>query len=512
MGARVTLIGAALLVLAGCADDLDPLDLDDHTPVSAFLTEPGAAADFAVDCADFWTAARDDEYGGFHSFVDADGGVSEQTDKSVVGQSRDAYGFVRAFMLTGDEAYLDHAEHALEFLVEHGWDDDHGGWLFTTDEAGAPVALFGDDWDPNTFKWSFAQHYALVGLSAMCEATRDELWCGWLELGREQLDTAMWDADAGGYFDSAELDWSDPAGKGFTPTVDAFTTHGLSMALGDDPAAHEPRALQLADLMVDHFVDGLDSAQIGFPEVHDSGWNPLSSYTAVQPGHTLKTAWSLARAHRLDPDAGYLEGAIALARDTLDDGGYDADFGGPYYECDMNTGQCLDQDKVYWVLEQGVVAGLSLYPLVDDDGLRADLLRMADESADFYATHLVDPLHGETYSETSRDGLTVTVPDKGDAFKAGYHSVELGYLTHLHASLLLHDEPVTLYYRFDATGEDRDLRIQPLAAQPGELAITEVWLGDAPFPDFHATEFTLSVPAGVGGVFEVTYQAGVTPG
>lgn len=461
-----------------------------------------------MDCADFWTEARDDQLGGFHSFVESAGGVTEQTDKSLVGQSRDAYGFARAFMLTGDEAYLDHAEHALEFLVEHGWDEDNGGWIFTTDEAGEPAALFGEEWDPNTFKWSFAQHYALVGLAAVCEATRDEVWCGWLELGREQLDASMWDEASGGYYDSAELDWSEPADKGFTPTVDAFTTHGLSMALGDDPLTYEPRALELADLMVDHFVGGLDTVALGFPESFDTGWRPHTTATAVQPGHGLKTSWSLARAHRLDPGAGYLDGAVALVRDTLDHGGYDADFGGPYHECDMNTGQCLDQDKVHWVLEQGVVAGLSLHPLVDDDALRVDLLRLADESAHFYETHLVDAQHGETYSQTSRDGLTVTVPDKGDAFKAGYHSIELGFLAHLYTSFYLHDEPVTLYFRFDVADEDRELRVQPIAAMPAELVITAVSLDGDTFDEFHATECRLSVAAGMGGVFEVTYQAG----
>ena len=459
-----------------------------------------------MDCADFWTTARDDQHGGFFSFVDVQGQVTEDHSKSFVGQSRDAYGFVRAFMLTGDDAYLDHAEHALEFLVEHGWDDEHGGWFFTADEQGELEAIFGEEWDPNSFKWSFVQHYALLGPAAMCEATRDDLWCGWLEQGREQLDLEMWDAQSLGYYDSADVDGSSPSGKGFTPTVDAFTTHGLALALGDGAGSYEPRALELADLMTEHFVGGLDSTEIGFFEEYDSDWTPISSYTWTQPGHVLKTAWSLARAHRIDPGADYLDGAVALARDTLENGGYDHDYGGPYYDCTTTTGQCPVQDKVYWVLEQGVVAGLALYPLVDDETLRADLLRMADESADFYTTHLEDTLYGETYSETSRDGLTVTVEAKGDAFKAGYHSVELGYYTYLYGNLHLHDSPVTLSYRFDAADEDRALAIRPLAIQPGDLTITEVLLEGEPFAGFDAAGLILDLPAGVGGVFEVTFS------
>ncbi len=455
-----------------------------------------------MDCADFWTAARDDEYGGFHSFVEVDGSVGDETAKSLVGQSRDAYGFARAFMLTGDEAYLDHAEHALQFLVEHGWDHENGGWLFAVDELGDPVVLY-EDWDPNTFKWSFAQHYALLGLAATCEATRDESWCGWLDDGRDAIDDELWDPNSGGYFDEADLDWSNPTGKGFTPTVDAFTTHGLALALMGDEPAHRERALELADQMAEHLAGGLDAAQLGFPEVLDDDWAPIPSYATGQPGHVLKTAWCLGRAHRLEPDDTYLDAAVALFRDTLDHGGYDDDFGGPLYECDWSTGQITSHEKVYWVLEQGAMAGLTLHPLVADESLQADLLRVADESLGFHAAHLAEPQYGETFSRTSRDGLAVTDPTKGDAFKAGYHSVELGYYTYLYASLYLHDAPVTLFYRFDATDQVREVHLRPL---PGDLSLTSVLLDGQPHDAFDATGLTLNLPAGTGGVFEATFS------
>ena len=494
--------------LVACTGDLEPIDFDPHEPASPFLQDPDLAVGFVAESADFWIAARDVQNGGFFSFVEADGTASDDSRKSLVGQSRNAYGFAKAFMLSGDEAYLDHAEHALEFLVAHGWDAEHGGWAFTVDEYGDLVP-FADDWDPNTYRWSFVQHYALLGFAAVCEATRSEEACGWLEQGRELLDERMWDPDDErfGYYDEADLDWSEPTGKGFTPTVDAVTTHALAGFLLDGDEEARVRLLQLADNMSEHLAGnaGASGVASGFPEVYDSSWAIVHDQTASQPGHVLKTAWCLLRAHAADPTAGYLADAQLLIRDTLDHGGYDAVHGGPFHEVDWATGQVTSRDKVYWVLEQGVTAGLLAHHHAAEGDTSA--LQMADESLDFYMTHLVDPAHGETWSQTSEDGSLVTVEAKGDAFKAAYHSIELGYYTYLYGNLLLQDRPVTLHYSFEASADPFDLPLTPLALPDGTLVIDSVTLDGQPHDAFVAETPSLHVPGNTTGTFAVTFSA-----
>ena len=506
------LVAAGVLSLAGCEATTAPLliaDDETYVPSSEMLEEPDRAVDFVADCADFWTAARDDDHGGYFSFVDQNGSVSSDRAKSLVGQSRNAYGFARAFMLTGDPGYLEHADHALDFLTTHGWDDEHGGWYCTTDELGDLTPLFGEDWDPNTFKWSFVQHYALVGIAAMCEATRADDPCDWLDAGLDVLDEHLWDPDAEhyGYHDEAQLDWSQPRGKGFTPTVDAFTTHarGAHLVTGADDL--RARLLQLADNMSQHLVASrnLPGVELGFPEVFDDDWDIDWSATTGQPGHVLKTAWCLADAHAVDPSAGYREDARQLMRDMLDNGGYDVDHGGPLYEVDWSSGEVTSDDKVYWVLEQGVTAGLATYHLADDPQDRDDFLRMADESLEFYMTHLVDPDHGETWSRVTRDGSQVTEAAKGDAFKGGYHSIELGYYAYLYGNLHYLGQPVTLYYRFDSSGAPRQLTLDPLPAPPGALVITDVQLDGEPFEAFDSSTRTLQLAPGDAGTFRVTF-------
>ena len=503
----------AVMLLAGCTsqgglDGIGPGEA--YEPVSEFLVEPALAADFAVECADFWTAARDAEYGGYHSFVGRDGQVTDDRRKSLVGQSRNAYGFARAFMLTGDTDYLVHAEHALAFLVASGWDAEHGGWFFGTDEQGELAPLFGDDWDPNSFKWSFTQHYALVGIAALCEATRSDEACGWLGDGMDVLDEQLWDGDAEhyGYHTEADLDWSEPSGKGFTPTVDGVTTHALAAYLLDGEDAHRSRLLQLADNMAVHLAGSVDRPEValGFPEVFDSEWGIDYTATVGQPGHVLKTAWALARAHGVDPDAGYLDAAALLADDMLGQGGYDHDHGGPFHEYDWSAGRVTSTDKVYWVLEQGAVAGLLLYHLWPDPIAADSYLQMADESLAFYATYLIDPEYGETYSQVSFDGGEITIEDKGDAFKAGYHSIELGYTTYLYGNLLLLDRPATLYYAFEPSDLDRQIPLEPIAVESDTLTIVDVQLDGTPYDRYDPSTRTLDLPAGTGGTFAVAFE------
>jgi len=486
---------------AACVEG--PGELERYDPVSPLLLDPDLAIGHVEDTASFWSAARDDIDGGFYSFVEPDGTPSDDRRKSLVGQSRDAYGFARAFMLTGDEAYLDLADHALDFLEEHGWDDEHGGWWFTTDDTGELVP-FAADWDPNTYRWSFVQHYALVGFAAVCEATRSERSCGWLRQGRELLDDRLWDDDEVlfGYYDEAALDWSDPRGKGFTPTVDAVTTHELAAYLLDGDEPSRTRLLQLSDNMRDHLAGNLEAPEVelGFPEVFDSDWAIDRGATTGQPGHVLKTAWCLARVHGLDPDAGYLDAALRLLRDTYDNGGYDAHHGGPYHEVDWSSGRVSSSDKVHWVLEQAVTAGL----LIDHLAGEPTALFMADQSLGFYMSHMVDPEYGEAWSQTSQDGSVVTDPSKGDAFKAAYHSIELGYYTYLYGNLLLQDRAVTLHYAFEPSTDDRELLLRPLSLPAGPLSIASVTLDGEPFWDFTST--SLHVPADTSGTFAVVFS------
>jgi hypothetical protein len=131
---------------------------------------------------------------------------------------------------------------------------------------------------------------------------------------------------------------------------------------------------------------------------------------------------------------------------------------------------------------------------------------MADESLDFFMNHLVDSIYGGSYLSVSRDGSMAVNTEKGNEGKAGYHEIDLAYSAYLYGTLVWKREPVSLYYSFKPGAQARDVRLYPLALKDEDLIITEVTLDGEPFPDFDRKNRTLSLAAGVGGKFKVTYE------
>jgi mannose/cellobiose epimerase-like protein (N-acyl-D-glucosamine 2-epimerase family) len=474
---------------------------------SEHLADPALLVDYVDTSARFWLNVYDaDDDGGFFTNVDREGNVINAwgRNKNVMTQSRDAYAMVRAFQLTGDEAYLDYARGALDFMYAHGWDTANGGWFDRLGETGTPL-------NPNDNKSAFHAHYALLGPMAMVEATDSALDAEWLDRGYDWNEDHLWDerTDFFGYYDRVGRSGGGATGKSFNATVDALTTHALQRYLLTGDAAYRTRLEELAANMRDRLVASMDEQAIGFAEKYDSNWIPLASEQLTIMGHVLKTAWCFGRLYEVLGDDEYLALGEQVAQHVLDRG-YDHAYGGPYKDYNRVTGQMQlwgipDTTKAWWQMEQAVMAGLELYRHTGEDRW----LAMADETMDFFMTYFADPVYGEVYADRTRYGEPVPQwgDHKGDGNKAGYHSTELGYYAYLQATLFVHGAEATLHYRFDAVPEARALRLNPLDVAEGTLRLTRVLLDGQPYDDYDADALTLHLAAGVGGHFEVGFEA-----
>ena len=490
---------------------------------SDYLTDPSKSIDYVIGEVEFWSNARDTVDGGYFCYLNRDGTQVLDSLKAMVGQSRLAYSFSRAFMLTGNEAYLEQAQHALDFLYEHGWDQVNGGWFFTTDAAGT-LAPWNQWWDPNTWKWSFHQHYALVGIGAMAEAA-GEVYDGayppdysipadslnnwdWMMRGFDMIDSYMWDQRPGydGYYADTDLDWSNPRGKGFTPTVDGVTTNALILYLLTKDDLFRERLLAMANIMNERLVGSMNDPRVkfGFAEEYDLDWNLNEQAAGGSVGHVLKTSWCLARAFLVDPRNEYRDAAQRLIYDMWDNGGFDHTNGGPLMGYNWSTGE-VDEGKDYWMVEQAVMCGLINYYIAGSDSVRDLCLQMADEALEFYMNYLRDDVYGGSFSQTNVLG-EVTNDTKGDIWKNGYHGVELGYLAYLYANLYVHQQPVCLYYHFKAADSQRTIELYPLAIQDGNLKITAVQHDGESWEQYDRDARRVTLPAGSGGTFCVTFE------
>lgn len=474
-----------------------------YVPTSPYLLNPELAIGYTDSCAQFWLQTWDQQSGGFFSNIDKYGNVitSWGTNKNMLTQSRNAYGLARAYMLTGNTTYLDYARNALDWMYEHAWDDTYGGWFQDLNANGDPTNRYGD-------KTAFYQHYALLGIVAYYDATRDTTAWQWLMRGYEHLEEYYWDDRSAylGYYDRNIYNNQYPRHKSFNATVDAITTHLLYLYLLTEDEVYQLKLRELAEEMKQHLVASMPQQAIGFVELFDSEWHWNESETMTIMGHVLKAAWCLGRIQQLFPDTSYVEASETLIADVWQNG-YDHDYGGPYKDYDRVTGQMLlwglgEPAKAWWQMEQAIVAGLELYDITQESWY----LQMADETISFYTRYFVDHENGEVYADRTRTGGFAWNEAKGSSGKAGYHSIETGYYTYLYGNLFYTFQPVTLHYNFEALQFDRELVLTPLAIEDNRLGVSEVLHEGQTYAQYDPASRVLTLPAGTGGHFEITFE------
>ena len=473
-----------------------------YTPRSQYIQEPERFIGYVDSCAQFWTNTLDETHGGYYTNIDRMGNVisSWGTNKNLLTQTRNAYGFVRAYMLTGNDEYRSYAEEALEFMYEHAWDEVNGGWYSQLSSTGNVIGA-------TNGRSAFDAHYALLGPAAALEGFGDSTDQDMLDMGSEHLESVYWDDREGfeGYYDWATYNGSAAYNKSFNATVDAITTHLLRGYLQTGDEFYLQRMHAIADQIIDHLVASMPQQAIGFVEEFDTNWNWDNGETMTIMGHVLKSAWCLARIQHIDPQDGYLEAAEALVDDVLLNG-YDHQFGGPYKDYNRSSGEMLmwgnpDTAKAWWQMQQAVMAGLVMHPLMDDDRY----LEMADRSLQFFMTHFVDHTYGDVYENRTRYGDQTWGLNKGGGGKAAYHSIETGYYGYLYSSAYIKEEPFTLYYWFEPTDSPREIFLNPLHSQLMPQMLAEVMLNDSAYTYYDSHARSLYIPANTGGEFRVTF-------
>lgn len=482
--------------------------LSQYSVTSPYLQDPNKAIGYVDSCAKFWLPTWDQSKGGFYTNIDRFGNLISNwgTNKNMLTQSRNVYGLTRAFMLTGDTLYLHYAEKALDWMYKKAWDTVYGGWYQELNINGGTVNRTAE-------KTAFYQHYALLGIVAYYEATRDTTAWNWLRKGYEHLETKFWDVRTSykGFFDKTAYTGLNPANKSFNATVDAITTHLLYLYLMTGEEIYRTRLSEIAENIQQYFVGALPSQAIGFVEKFNSDWQWNNNETLTIMGHVLKTGWCLVRLYKtLGPNDSWLASSQLLVNSVLQKG-YDNMLGGPYKDFNRITGVMQmwglpDTAKAWWQMEQAIVAGLMLY----DQTKEIKYLRMADETTNFYMKYFVDHTFGEVYADRTRYGGFAWNEAKGNRGKAGYHSTETGYYIYLYGNLLLKNQPVKLHYRILPADSSRTLKMTPMAIENNRLIISEVKKDDAPYLSYNPSERTISLPAGEGGDFEVTYMPVIT--
>jgi mannose/cellobiose epimerase-like protein (N-acyl-D-glucosamine 2-epimerase family) len=470
--------------------------------IARFYRRAQFGAEGPIDFADYRTVLR---LGGDKS----DHHVQE-TDTI----SRLVYGMASAYLLTGDEDFLDVAERGTEYLREHmrfvDRDEDVVYWYHGIDvrngsERKLFTSEFGDDYEAIP---AYEQIYALVGQTQTFRVTGDRRIASDIDATLRLFHRFFRDPERGGYYSHVDPVLLSPrqeslrhnrSRKNWNSIGDHAPAYLINLYLATGDERHADMLAETFDLVVEHFPRE-DSPFV--QERFHGDWTPDREWGWQQDravvGYNLKIAWNLMRMNAIRPSASYVELAERLGR-TMPEVGSDRQRGGWYdvMERTMADGQEWHRQvwhdrKAWWQQEQAILAYLILAGNTGD----ADFLRHAREASSFYNSFFLDHDEGGVYFNVLADGnpyLLGTERLKGSHSMSMYHSSELCYLATVYQRLLLSGEPLTLWFR-PRPDADRVLRVAPDALPPGRVRLEWVEVDGRPYAAFDAAAMTVTLP------------------
>lgn len=434
--------------------------------------------------------------------------------------SRLVYGFASAYLLTGEERFLEGAERGTEYLRDHmrfyDRDEDliywyHGIKVEGDRELKLLTSEFGDDYDSIPM---YEQIYALAGPTQTFRITGDPRILFDIEKTIDLFEKYYKDNDRGGYFSHIDPITLDPrsstldkgnnrAKKNWNSVGDHAPAYLINLWLATGEEKYADFLEYTFDTIAEHFPDYERSPFV--QERFYEDWRPDTTWGWQQNravvGHNLKIAWNLMRMHSLRAKESYLNLARKIA-ELMPAVGSDQQRGGWYDVVERLRGPGEEQHrfvwhdrKAWWQQEQAILAYLILRGVQGD----AEYLRHAREAAAFYNAFFLDRDDGGVYFNVLASGTPYLLGNerfKGSHSMSGYHSMELCYLAAVYSNLLIAKEPMAFYFKPKADGfRDRILRVAPDILPPGSVRLTAVEIDGAPYPHFDPEALTVRLPA-----------------
>ncbi|NUR92832.1 MAG: N-acyl-D-glucosamine 2-epimerase [Nonomuraea sp.] len=456
------------------------------------------------------------DYAGYRTMLRLGGDKIDQFTQETDTISRLVYGMSSAYMLTGDEDFLEVAEQGTAYLREHmrfvDRDEDVVYWYHGIDvrdgvEHKLFTSEFGDDYDAIPM---YEQIYALAGPTQLYRLTGDprirQDVDGTLRLFRKFFR----DPDRGGYYSHIDPILLDPnheslgpnrSRKNWNSVGDHAPAYLINLYLATGDERHAEMLEETFDLIVKH-MPRQDSPYV--QERFHADWQPDHSWHWQQNravvGHNLKIAWNLMRMMSIRPKDRYRRLAEEIGG-KMPGYGSDPQRGGWYdvVERSLAPGQEIHRftwhdRKAWWQQEQAILA----YQILAGSTGQQEFLRRARESASFYNAFFLDHDEGGVYFNVLADGHPYLLGNerfKGSHSMSMCHAAELCFLATVYQHLLLQKQPLTLWFKPRPDGfPDRVLRVAPDALPPGRVRLEWVEVDGVPYQLFDAAAMTVKLP------------------
>ncbi len=479
----------------------------------------------------------------YTTMLDLSGHKTESHRQETDTISRLIYGFASAYLLTGEDRFLEAAESGTDYLREHFRAQDSTEeitYWYHAIESNAGVATrkilsstmadipgmrrnargahpherkmlaseFSDDYQAIP---AYEQIYALAGPTQTYRISGDPAIRHDIDWTLNLFQRFFADHEKGGYYshidpvtlDAKEESLGENAGrKNWNSVGDHAPAYLINLILASGEQEHIDMLVDCLDDVLNHFGDYDSSAfvQEKFMDdwSHDSvhGWQQDRAVV----GHNLKIAWNAMRVFAVSGDKRLVEFANRIA-ELMPKHGWDPQRTGWYdvVERHLADGHTVHRfawhdRKAWWQQEQGILAYLILFGMLGGENNQ----KYARESAAFYNTFFLDHDSGAVYFNTLANGLPYllgTERYKGSHSMSGYHSFELCYLAATYTNLLITGRSLDLHFSpLPGAWKDGILRVSPDLLPAGRVKIHSVTIDDIPYADFDADALTVKLP------------------
>jgi mannobiose 2-epimerase len=362
----------------------------------------------------FWiNKATDKMNGGFYGQIDGYGKVIPQADKGGILNARILWTFSAAYNLLKNDLYLEIARMSLDYVLNHFFDNVHGGtyWKITSD--GKPS---------DTKKQIYSQAFFIYALSEFYKASNDRTCLEKAISLFRLIEDKSFDREKNGYFEAYSREWNlledlrlslkDANEKKTTNThlhiLEAYTN--LYQVWKN--AELEKQLRNLVILFLDRIIDPISHHMLLF---FDEDWNSRSSL--VSYGHDIEASWLIYEGAKVLGDSNLIEKAKTLCTElgiaSLE--GFQPD-GSMIYEKDDDEG-IHDTDRHWWPQAETVVGLLNLYSLSGDNSFAEKAIACWN----YIEENIVDRQNGEWYWSI-KYGKPNLSEDKAGFWKCPYHN------------------------------------------------------------------------------------------
>ncbi len=362
----------------------------------------------------FWSEKMiDTKNGGFYGQIKGDGQLIPEAEKGGILNARILWSFSSAYLQEKNPLYLEMANRAKNYILNHFFDQELGGTYWMLSYDGKPVDTKKQIYSQAFFIYAFTEHYRASGDESSLQTA--------IELFRI-IEKHSFDPELNGYFEAYSRDWvlledlrlseKDENEKKTMNThlhiLEAYTN--LYRVWKDDLLKVQLRNLILifTEKIVNPATNHLDL-------FFDENWNTKS--TIVSYGHDIEASWLIDEAARVLGDAKLLahvqQICIKVAESACNDG-LRAD-GSMVYELDKGN---LETDRHWWVQSEAVVGFLNAYELTGN----LEWLAKAEKCWKYISENLVDRAGGEWFWSISEDGIPNQNNDKAGFWKCPYHN------------------------------------------------------------------------------------------